>query len=137
MNEQANSGVGQNQQTPVPEVKRVNFLKTIYGKIPEKLRGAIGKFYSNKKVFWPVVISFGLIMLTILAGLVFGGKNGKSIINRPTPTPESKSTPAPSPEGDAITNIENKLKNLKEQIDGLDPRQSRLQFPAINFSIRF
>jgi hypothetical protein len=88
---------------------------------------------------YPLVGLSVLLFLTILAGLFFGGKKSPSIIKvRPTPTPliiEKTHTPPPS--GDAVSQIETKLLDLKRQIDDLDVKQSRLQPPSVDFKISF
>lgn len=96
------------------------------------------KFYSNKKIFWPVSIVLGLLMLTIIAGLLFGGKGVLPVANViPSPTPLTQEAPVPTPPGDILTQIERSLTDLKAQIGNLDVKQSRLQPPVLNFNIKF
>jgi hypothetical protein len=97
------------------------------------------KFYQNKRVFLPVTISVGLMVLIILVGLLFGGKKtARTIKMTPSPTPAFiQNTSAPSTGADTLSQIEQKLTDLKNQIINLDVKQSRLQPPAINFNIKF
>ncbi len=96
------------------------------------------KFYSNKKIFWPVSIVLGLLLLVIILGLIFGNRGGsQNVLKTPTPSPIIQSTPEATESGDILTNSQIKLKDLKNQIINLDPHQSRLQPPNLNFDIKF
>lgn len=96
------------------------------------------KFYTNKKVFWPVAIAFGLIFLVLLIGLIFGKRGTKTPVTvKPTATPFIAATPVASPSAGILYDSQQKLNSLKVQIDNLDPKQSVLQPPPINFEIRF
>lgn len=130
-----NTGIETVQQPPVPEVKP-GFVSKVSEKIPPKIKDLFAKFYANKKIFWPVTISFGLLFLVVVLGLIFGSK---------TPAPESKpsptifivSTPEASPSGDIISVTERQLKDLKLQITSLDLKQSRLTPPEVNYDVSF
>ena len=103
----------------------------------QKLRELWAKFYSKKKVFWPVVGSLILFLLVLVAGLLFGNRNQTVKPGTPTPTPEVSMTPAPTESGDILTTINVKLIQLDTKIKELDVRQSRLSPPAVNFNIKF
>jgi hypothetical protein len=112
--------------------------KSMLSKIKPVFVSGFNKFYSNKKIFWPVSIAFGLIFLIIILGLIFGNRKGsQKAIATPTPSPVVQSTPIASDSGDVLINSQYKLKELKNQIINLDIRQSRLQPPNLNFDIKF
>lgn len=117
--------------TPVPDWK--NQLT----RVKLTLMNIFNKFYSNKKIFWPVTIAFGLIIFLIVVGLIFGKRSGKAPIKLPTPTPFVQVTPQASASGDILTTSGEKLNNLKNQINNLDVKESRLQLPVLNFNIKF
>lgn len=96
------------------------------------------KFYSNKKIFWPVSIAFGLIFLVIILGILFGRRtSGQNMVRLQTPTPIIRSTPQATSSGNILIDSQNKLNDLKNQINGLDVTQSRLKPPTLNFDISF
>ena len=96
------------------------------------------RFYSNKKIFYPLAVAFGLILLTIIVGLIFGGARKATTGTTTTPTPfVSQISPTPSPSGDVLSQMGQKLFDIKTQINTLDVKQSRLQPPTINFKISF
>ncbi|HKB88154.1 MAG TPA: hypothetical protein VKC53_00745 [Patescibacteria group bacterium] len=122
------------QETP----KLGSDLKSLTEKIKLLAIRGLNKFYSNKKIFWPVSISFGLILLIIILGLLFGRKNlGQNMTPVPTPPPVIENTPEASSSGDILIDSQNKLSKLKIQINNLDINESRLKPPAINFDIKF
>lgn len=132
------SPVGENK----PEIK-TNSLNNTQAKIQMALkRGwqilSESKFYKNKKVFWPITIGFGLILLTLIIGLLFGNRNRgtKPTNNIPTPTPESRNEIVEE-NGSVLSQIEKNLKDLKTQITGFDTQQSRLKPPPLNFKVKF
>lgn len=130
-------------QTPVPAPIETPQLaptgwKLILSRVKPLLVNVFNKFYSNKKIFWPVSIVFGILFLIIILGLIFGNRGGTQNVSKtPTPSPIIQSTPEATDSGDILTDSQNKLKNLKNQIINLDPRQSRLQPPNLNFDIKF
>ena len=112
--------------------------KLMLSKVKPVLINSFNKFYSNKKIFWPVSIVLGLLLLVIILGLIFGNRGGgQNVSKTPTPSPIIQSTPEATDSGDILTNSQSKLKDLKNQIINLDPRQSRLQPPNLNFDIEF
>jgi hypothetical protein len=96
------------------------------------------KLYLNKRVFLPVSIAFGTIILVIILGLIFG-KKGSNMIAKQTPIPTSTSQVAPQASGsdNVLTNSKNSLNKLKLQINSLDVKKSHLQPPEWNFDVRF
>jgi len=128
-----------NQENPfrdVPPVKPSIFSK-ISDKIPQKVKDLFNKFYANKKIFWPITILFGIIILIIILGLLFGTPK------TPTP-PGSKKTPQPlettpeaSPSGDVLSTSDRLLKELNNQINSLDLGQNKLKPPVINYKVDF
>ena len=112
--------------------------RLVLSKVKPLFISGFNKFYSNKKIFWPISIVFGLLILVIILGLVFGNRGGSQNVSKtPTPSPIIQSTPEASQSGDILTNSQIKLKDLKNQIINLDPKQSRLQPPNLNFDIKF
>lgn len=113
-------------------------LGTILSNIKPFLSKLPAKFYSNKKIFWPVSIAFGLIFLVLILGLLFG-KRGAVVgtSKSPSPSPTVQVTPQASASGNILIDSQNKLNDLKTQIDNLDIKESRLSPPSINFDIRF
>ncbi len=112
--------------------------KSLLSKIRSMLINIFNKLYSNKKIFWPVSIAFGLIFLIIILGILFGKRNpNQNITKLPTPTPTLQNTPQASAFGDILINSQNKLNDLKNQINALDIKQSRFQPPTLNFNIKF
>lgn len=103
----------------------------------EKVRELWTKFYSNKKVFWPITGAVSFFLLVLIAGLLFGTRKStiKPVI--PTSTPAALTTPTPTESGDILTTINVKLIQLDAKIKELDIRQSRLSPPVVNFDIKF
>lgn len=103
---------------------------------PLWLKFTQSKIYTNKKIFLPLSIAFCLIFLIILIGMIFGGKGAGTQTNAgPTPVPQISQEATPS--GDTLSQYEQKLTDLKSQINNLDVKQSRLQPPSLDFKISF
>lgn len=106
--------------------------------IQAKIKEVWNKFYGNKKIFWPVTVVIGLLLLTIIAGLLFGtGKTGARVKSKATPTLSAEATPRATPTSNILTTASDKLTELKKQIIDLDVYQKRLKPPVINYKIRF
>lgn len=130
---------GISQETNVwelPPEKQTIFSK-ISDKIPPKIKDLFAQFYAKKMIFWPITILFGIIILIIILGLLFGSPRA------PTP-PGPKRTPQPvvatpeaSPSGDILSVSESKLKDLNGQINSLDLEQNKLKPPVINYKVDF
>lgn len=113
-------------------------LAKIWGLVPDPIKNFVLKFYSNKKVFIPVAIAFGLVFLIIILGLLFGSKGVPVIIpSKKTPVPFVIATPTASASGDILTVTKSQLKNLNNQINSLDVGQNKLKPPAIDYDISF
>ena len=124
-------------QTPQP-ITNTSVLGKYTDKIKPILLNVFSGFYKNKKVFWPVSISCGLILLVIILGVLFGKKGPtQNVVKLATPTPIVRSTPQASSSGNVIIDSQNKLNDLKNQINNLDVNQSRLTPPTLNFNISF
>jgi len=142
-NQDQNTNIDTPTQIPVPapvETPQPTLTgwKPILLKAKAVLANVFNKFYSNKKIFWPVSIVFGILLLVIVLGLIFGNRGGTQNVSKtPTPTPTIQSTPEASESGDVLTKSQGRLKDLKIQIINLDPKQSRLQPPNLNFDIKF
>jgi hypothetical protein len=96
------------------------------------------KFYTNKKIFWPVSIAVGFLVLVVLLGLIFGNRNGSQTVSKtPTPSPIAQGTPESSASGDILSETQIKLNDLKKQVNSLDVRASRLKPPVLDFDIKF
>jgi len=120
---------------PPVQTPKISLMAKISSKIPPKMKEAFNKFYSNKKIFWPVSIVFGILFLTILVGLLFGSRNNGQTAPKksPTPTPQVQENAPEMSRG----STETKLNQLKNQINGLDFSQSRLKPPSIDFKVSF
>lgn len=129
--------VNQPIQTPVPEDQDIPTWKVYFDKYKPVAINIFNKFYSNKKVFWPVVGFFGLVFLIIILGTLFGGKRTTISVPIPSPSPIIQPTPMPTQSSDILTNSASKLNDLKNQIQNLDVKQSRLQPPTLYFNIKF
>lgn len=138
-NQNINTGIPPAQIPPQNMPKISIDWKTLPEKLKPILVAMFNKFYSNKKLFWPVSISFGLIFLVIVLGLLFGKRGVPQVVNTatPTPVPTVQSTPQATSSGDILTDSQNKLNDLKNQINNLDIQQSRLQPPALDFNVSF
>src|SRR5258706_2888233 len=114
-----------------------NFLSKVCAKIPQKVKNLFNRFYSNKKVFWPITIAFGLIFMIIILGLLFGSKKVSPITQSKTPQPEVLATPEASESSDILSVSERKLKDLNNQINSLDLGQNKLKPPSIDYNVSF
>jgi hypothetical protein len=116
----------------------LNIGLKIWSKVPQQFKELLYKFYLNKKPFWAVMISIGLILLILVIGLVFGNrnKNVSTTKNIPTPTPQNQ-TIQTNKDLDVLSKIELDLNKLKNQIESFDINQSRLKSPPLNFDIAF
>lgn len=104
--------------------------------IPQPVKDIFIKFYSNKRIFWIVTVSFGLILIIVIAGLIFGKKGITQ--PKPTPTPSQTQTKVQAtPAEGALTQIQINLAKIKDQIMNLDVRQAPLQPPTIDYKISF
>lgn len=117
--------------------KLINIGLNLWSKIPQKAKDFLTRLYSNKRVFWPITIAFGLIFLMLIAGLLFGNRNRTttSVKNSPSPTPQNQNV-VPE-DNDPLSQIEQKLSDLKNQISTFDAKQSRLQPPTVNYNVKF
>jgi len=100
----------------------------------------LNRFYSNKKIFLPIVIAFGLVFFVIILGVIFGNRtaNQKALKTpTPAPTPTTFSTPSASQFDEVLVSSQKKLNDLKTQINALDVRQSRLKPPTLDFNVKF
>lgn len=97
------------------------------------------KFYTNKKIFYPITGMFGLMFLIVILGILFGKRSSTPVITtRPTPSPfVVKSEATPTPGDDVLSQAEQKLFDIKTRMDGFDAKQGRLQPPTLNFKIEF
>ncbi|HTK03939.1 MAG TPA: hypothetical protein VL401_04220 [Alphaproteobacteria bacterium] len=114
--------------------KITQIFTKIWERIPQRIKDVLVKFYTNKKIFWPVTIAFSLIFFIILLGLLFG--------NKTRPISEIKNTPSATPAfqlPDSSSKDPNSdpLQDLKKKINDFDVKQSRLTPPTINFDIQF
>ncbi len=123
--------------TPTPTVPqpiaKTRLVDKISAKIPPKVKEALKKFYENKKIFLPVSIAFGLLLLTLIIGILFGSRGEAPQTVEATPTPKSQETGTQ----ESSASSETKLEQLKNQIEGLDIDQKRLQPPTVDFKIKF
>lgn len=126
-----------NQTVAQPKPKNV-VLSKIWGFVPPPIKNILIKFYTNKKVFIPVTVAFGLILLIIILGLLFGSKDTPVFIPpKKTPTTFMVATPEASSSGDILSVTENKLKELNIRINSLDVGQQKLSPPVIDYNVRF
>lgn len=117
----------------------ISYWQRFINFIPQPAKNVLLKFYHNKKVFLPVTISFGLLFLVIVMGLLFGkptSTNSSLVKTSPTPVVTNTSQPSSEPE-DIVTVTRETLKDLKSEINALDVDQSVLQPPTIDFEIKF
>lgn len=125
---------GQEKPSKSDFSKRFEVLKD---KIPQPLKDAFAKFYSNKMIFWPITIVFSLLFLTIILGLLFGSKSPTPVSVAPKPTPFINTKPTEAPTGDTLSEIQFRLVELKDNINSLDVRQSTIKPPTMDFDIKF
>lgn len=123
--------------TPTPKPAYLAFLEKVLAKIPQPVKNIFSRFYANKKIFWPIAGAFGVIILIIIVGLIFGTKKQRVPTPKSTPTPQVQTTLEASPSGDPLTVIQDQLNSIRSQINGLDVYQERLQPPSVNFDIKF
>lgn len=137
MNDQNPIDIGITQVKPLEPPAKPTVFSKISDKIPQKVKDIFNRFYVNKKIFWPITILFGIIILIIILGLLFGSPK--------TPTPPGpkrtpqlvEATPEASPSGDILSVTEKQLKDLGAQINSLDMVQSKLKPPSINYKVDF
>jgi hypothetical protein len=106
---------------------------------------AVDKFkqsilYTNKKIFWSLTTMLSLFVIIIVLGVLFGEKDSKTpkvVENIPTPTPFVAPHATIPPSAGILYTSQEKLLQLKNQINALDPKQSRLKPPTINYDIKF
>lgn len=146
MNEINPIDTGITQVSPVEPKKTSpisDIMSKLSDKIPQKAKDLFGRFsesgfYTNKKIFWPVAIVFGLMLLIIILGILFGSKGAAVAVSpKKTPPPFVMATPTASPSGDILTITENQLKDLNDQINSLDIGQNKLKPPVVNYDIGF
>lgn len=135
MNSQPQQPVTTN--APVVKPAYLIFFEKILAKIPQPVKNVFVRFYSNKKVFWPIAGALGLVIFIVIIGLLFGTKQQRAPTAKSTPTPQVQTSPEASPSGDPLTIIQNKLDSIRSQINSLDVYQERLQPPSLNFNIKF
>lgn len=132
--------LGAQSATPQGQISSnpANIWRGLLDKARLTLMPIFNKFYSNKKIFWPVSVALGLIFLIILLGLLFGKRRVvQNVSKSPIPSPIVQATPEATNSGNVIIDSQNKLNILKNQINNLDVKQSRLQPPVLNFSLKF
>lgn len=142
-----------NQQSQVTEQNSVNtqgsptkmnLKEMFWNKMPEKVKGILTKIsasrlYANKKIFWLITGAFSLVILTIILGLLFGSKDNTSQTNTkrlPSPTPQEMSQPTPEAK-DALSQTDDRLRDIKNRINNLDVKVSKLSPPEVNFKVSF
>ena len=129
--------------SPIIPTPKLNVFRSLWNKIPQKIRVIIAKFsengfYANKKMFWPVTIAFGILVFILILGLLFGNRNRNSNLTDSSPTPVSQDQNKVVMEnGNVLTKIEQKLNDLKNQINVFDAKQSHLKPPSVNFNVKF
>lgn len=139
-----------NEQTPIQnnttiEPSKFGVLKGYLDKVGQFIKPfwetfKQTKFYTNKKIFYSIVGMFGLMFLIVILGLLFGGASKQTsptkILSTPTPF-INQALQTPTPSGDELSQTEQRLFDLKTQMDTLDVKQSRLQPPEVDFKISF
>lgn len=139
MNDTNPINTGITQVNPIPEVPtaKPTLFSKISAKIPQKVKDVFKRFYANKKVFWPITILFGIIILIVILGLLFGSP-GIPTPPGPKRTPQAaEATPEASPSSDILSVSERRLKELDGEINSLDIAQSKLKPPLINYKVSF
>jgi hypothetical protein len=112
--------------------------KSLLTNLKPILKSLWDKFYSNKKIFWPVSIGLGFLFLLILLAAVSAKiRSTQTTRVTPSPSPFILSTPKASGSSDVLIKSQTKLEDLKNQINNLDVHQSRLTPPVLNFDIQF
>jgi hypothetical protein len=106
-------------------------------KFKEILKAALARLLKNKKMVVLLGGIFGLILLIIILGLIFGKRSKVPPHLKGTPSPnQNTQSPIPSPT-DTLGQNEVKLKNMNEEIINFDIIQSRLTPPKVDFKISF
>ena len=129
------SQVSEPTQTGVP-VQLPTVRPNISERIALLLKEMLAKFYANKKMFWLAIGAATLVLLTLVAGLFFGGKKLTTKVS-PSPSPQVPASREASASTDVLDNLQARLSDLRIQIDQFDVKQSKLQPPEINFKISF
>lgn len=122
---------------PPTQQKKLDILR-----IKSTVKDWFKRFYSNKKIFLPISIGLGLIIFTVLIGLIFGNKNGHTAVKvNPSASPSVTDIPQEISNNqtttDPLTKISKDLKDIKFQLDSLDTQQKKLQPPEIDFDIKY
>ncbi|HET7099190.1 MAG TPA: hypothetical protein VFI61_03090 [Patescibacteria group bacterium] len=139
MNEEINQNIPVIEQgTPIvdPTAPKVNLMGKIKDKLPKGVRDFLTRIKLPKKLVLPLAIAGGLILLTIIIGLIFGSPDIKNTIDKSSPTPIAQDKEIISKD-DPISQSEARLINLRNQINNLDLKQSRLTPPTLNFNVKF
>ena len=138
-----NTGIEPPAQIEAPQKK--SFFDPFFEKLPPVVKNILqkvsqSKFYANKMIFWPVTISFSLIFIVLIAGLIFGAKGTPSVqttFKMPSSTPVTEIKPTSSPSAGPLTDIHTNLNNIDSTISDLDLKQSRLQPPQVDYNVNF
>jgi hypothetical protein len=117
--------------------KKVGVWDQILAKTPKTVKELLGRFYSNKKVFWPITIAFGTILLVVIMGAIFGKTKTATPAGKISPTAAPLTIPLATPKTAPASDTEIKLNELKIEIENLDVGQKRLTPPILNFDIKF
>lgn len=131
------------QTTPAPvsppaEPTVASTSKLLIDNAKPIITNTFNRFYSNKKVFWPVAGFFILVFLIIILGLLFGSKKPVTVaVPQVTSTPFILSTPIASPSSEFLAGEYNKLLNLKNILEQMDVKQNKLLPPPLNFEVKF
>src|SRR5258708_35118193 len=135
-------------QNPVSEIKTLPIQnpapEVVVTKPIERIKEAINNLPpAQRKMAVIAAILFGVVFILLLLSLLFG-KKPRTPVLLPTPTPISVS---PTPEiilnaskyaTDAgVLKIEADLKNIQNQLNSTDIRQSDLSLPNLDYNINF
>jgi hypothetical protein len=122
-----------------PEVVQPEGLQKVMEVAKQIFREIYQKIISNKIIAISLAALFGIMLLIVILGLIFGNKGPKNVSVSPTPTrkPFILSTPESPTGSDIISVSQKRLDSLKTQINDFDAKQTRLSPPAINFDISF
>lgn len=112
-------------------------IDIILGKIPQPVKEIFTKFYSNKRIFWPVTGAVGAVLLILILGLLFGKKQASVSSTKPAPAPAQSQTVSAPSTPDQLQQIQITLGKIKDQISNFDAGQATLTPPSINFKISF
>lgn len=135
----------QTTQTEIQAISQDPSDKTVKGNFKQILqsgfhiiKNVLVKFYSNKKIFIPIFAAFALILLTIIAGTIFGSKTNKPSNIEIGPTKSPYATPISQNQATGSASVfENRLKDIGSDIERLDVKQSKIKPPIIDFDIKF